>query len=217
MPIPRECLHACAPDVFQSATGDALDIDLREPARARVEPRREDEDVVFVLRRRRAHAGGNDLGDRIVTDVDQRDVVLVEHLEIPLLQRRPLRTKGVRWFHRRELVGDGTVIDASAGLVAPELVGELVRVAVQDDVAEGAGPEVEAALLPRPLELRNPFVDGNLEGRPLVGHDVEQAAVRQRALAEPLGIVRLHRTLLRRRRTVAGASAAPGWACAGTR
>jgi hypothetical protein len=39
----------------------------------------------------------------------------------------------------------------------PEVIGQLVGLPVEEDVAEGTDPEVEAALLPGRLEHRQPL------------------------------------------------------------
>jgi hypothetical protein len=113
-----------------------------------IESRGQDEDLQLVMSRAGADARPGDLLDGLFAHVHQRDVVLIEDIEVPLLERRPLGAEGMRRVCGCQLVGDDGVLDAGPRLLPPERIGQQVGLAVPEDVAEGE-PEMEAPLLPR--------------------------------------------------------------------
>ena len=122
--------------------------------------------MVFI---RSLHAGRGDGLDRLITHVDERDIVLIKGFVVPLFERRSLGTKGM-W--RCQLVGDGRVVDARAGLVAPQVLSQPIRGFIDENVAECTRPEVETAVLPRRLEHRVALLHADFECRARVANDV---------------------------------------------
>lgn len=63
-----------------------------------------------------------DRGSVRLVDVDDRDVVAVQHLIVVLLQARPLHAKWVRWLLREQNFLLLFILDTSALLLAPVIV-----------------------------------------------------------------------------------------------
>jgi hypothetical protein len=59
---------------------------------------------------------------RVVSQINQPDIVLIEDLVIPLLERGSLGAEGMGGFSRRELLRDRWVFDAREDLGPPEII-----------------------------------------------------------------------------------------------
>ena len=189
-------VDSARPRLGEGAAGCPAEIDRGQAAGVGVESGGEHEHVEIDVGGRGAHTCRRHRLDRCRPDVDDVDRRQVEQIEVVLLERRPLRPERVRRLHRGEDVGDGGVVDAGAGLVAPELVGEEVGVFVDGDVVEGRRPEVEAAELPGPLEHLRPELGRRVEGAHLDALEILEAAGWRVASSEALGIVDLGGDLL---------------------
>ena len=132
------------------------------------------------------------LGDRLdrgALDVDQRHVVLVEHLVVVGLQRRALGAVGITLG--REQVGDGRVVHAFVDALADVLGDGVVGVLVEQNVLIAVDEQLEPAGIPPLVEGAAPLLGRHRERGGLhlgVGHAEEVVA---RRVAD-LGVVGLH-------------------------
>ena len=136
------------------------------------------------------HPRGGDRLDGCRPQVDELDVVLVERVVVPLLERRALHPEGVGRLGRSEDLGHGGIVHALVDLGTPEVVGRPVRGLVQEQVRVAAGPEGETALLPQPLVGLQPFLVRHVE-RVDAALGVGEAAVGLGALLEDRRVLRL--------------------------
>ena len=108
-------------------------------------------------------------------DIHQAYIGLVEHIEVPLFERRALDPERVRRLHGRQLFRKDGILDPLPHLVAPEIVGRAVRPLIQQDVGKRAYPEVEPALLPHRLIMGISLLGRDIEGGLLPARNVETA------------------------------------------
>ena len=178
---PQERLRTAAPLLLELNAVLAADVDLGDRSGDGVEARREHDDVELVVLAPGPQSGLGEGLDRVLADVDQRDVVAVEGLVVVRARRGPLRDVGVAT--RAQQLGRRGVVDGLADLLADELGGRVVRPLVEDQVVEGLEHEVEPAGLPTLLE------DAVALG--VVGHVVVRASGRTHGEAEH--VVACHR------------------------
>ena len=187
--------HAVRPVFAQGFTIAAPQVDAHQAAGHRVEAGGHDEQVAEVFVGRGANPGRDDRFDRRPAQVHQLDVVLVEGVVVPLLQRWALHAEGVGRFGRREDLGHGGVVHSLMDLGAPEVVRGAVRRLVDDQVGVAARPEREPTLLPQALVVLEALAFGHVEGAdPLFG--VGEPAVGPSASLEDRRVLRLGLVLI---------------------
>src|SRR5580658_5092030 len=137
------------PFVAQSQARCAFDIDGSQAAGDHVEACSQYKYVQLVLQSvARQYALGSDSLDRCFAQIDQKHILLVIDLEVPLLERKALYPIGMRWHGRRQLLRYRRVRDTLPHLVSPEVVGHCVDSFIGPYVREVAEPRHEPALLP---------------------------------------------------------------------
>jgi len=144
-------LRAVLPVISDRAAVLALDVQLRERAGHGVEARGEDEDVDFDFALRGAEALLGDFEDGIHVHVDDVNVVLIHDLVEPLLQRGSLGAPWMRWLHGCQKLSFLWIGDPLADGVAPESVGLVVCLLIEEHVLVGIEPILETALLNKKL------------------------------------------------------------------
>ena len=169
-----------SPVVLQLATAATTDIDLVVRAGHGIEARGEHDDVELVVGGRRPDAGGRDLVDGRLEEVDERDVRTVVGVEVVGIDERTLR--GKRMVGRAELLRDDRVLHDLGDLPADEVGRGLVGLEVDCNVGKGVDEELEAAFLPRTLV-------GGLALCIAHGHRGDGARVVVRTTRRPLGLL----------------------------
>ncbi len=165
----------------------APDVDAEQGAGHCVETCGEDDRVELVVAVGRADAGGGELDDGGLLQVDEGDIRPVVGLEVVDVDAQALRAEGVvgRGERRRDL----RVVHGRADLLAHELGGNLVRLLVEEEVDETA-EKGDATRLPAPLELRGPLFGRCVEEQLWVEH-VGAAEARRAGELTELGEVRV--------------------------
>lgn len=126
----------------------AADIHLVEAAYDGVEAGGADYAVKLVMVFCGADAVPCDLLDGRFVDINEVGLRRVKELVEAVLDGDALAADGVGFRHRRELLLYTRIVDASARLVPPEVVGFGVGVVREEHVVVCREPEVEVALLP---------------------------------------------------------------------
>ena len=136
---------ALGPSLLQINAVASLRIEAQQRASDRIESGGQYQHIKRVLARFRDNAGRGKSHDRILAQIDQRDVVAVVSFEIAVVDDLPLRAeyvvghqfgRGVRVFH------------GCADFTAHEFGQRRVRVFVQQQVVVAVEQHVQAAVLP---------------------------------------------------------------------
>ena len=175
------------PLLAQRAAAGAADVDREQRTGHRVEAGGEHDRVDLVLHAGDAHAPRRDRFDRGLRDVDQRDVRPIERRVVAGIHAQALAADHLLG---RELRRERRIPHYLADLRAHELGGGLVRLVIEEQVAE-RGDEPESAD-PPPLFVDPVALGGvDLVGQHRVRREVGAERLRGIALAEAR-VVRLH-------------------------
>ena len=139
------CARPLRPLVAQQLPTPTVYVDLLERAGHGVEAGGEHKDVELVLAVLGTHPGRGDLLNRRLLDVDELDVVAVEHFVVAGLQRHPLGAERV--VAGGELLGGHGVVDPLPDLLAHPLGDGVVGFPGVEDVVVVAYPQPKP---PRP-------------------------------------------------------------------
>ena len=163
--------RAVTPSVLQRQAADAAHVDLQQGAGERVVAGGEDDVVERVVRARCLDAGAGDALNGVGLDVDQRDVVAVEGLEVAGIDADALGAQRVAV--RREQLGHLRILDGLADPLAHEVGHRVVGLLVDHQVVERVH-EIHAAFVPAALVLGAALGLGHLQ-RAAVGELIERA------------------------------------------
>ena len=133
------------PGVGQRATVGTADIHAQQAAGHRIEAGGEHDHVQWILGGSGADAVRRDALDRFGLEVDKRNVVTIEGLEVIGIDRRALGRIGM--IDVRQLGGGHRVLHYRANLVAQEIGRGVVGLDARQQVLEG-GAKLQAAFVP---------------------------------------------------------------------
>ena len=170
-------MELALPLLRQAETPATLGVEAKHRAGDRIEPRREDEHVDRVLARRGAHTGLRHRFDRVLAQVDQRDVVAVVRGVVAIIEDRAL---GAVEVVRHQLLGRRRVVDDLADLAAQERTHFAVDLFVDKELGVVAVDEAQGALCPELFVERLTLFRSLVEGRAPIARHHREHRVRRR-------------------------------------
>lgn len=184
------------PLVVKRLTIDVAKSHGRHAAGDDIEARSDADDVEVVVRAvLQVDARFIEIGDGVVLNVNDVDVISIELLEVRILETRSLDAPEVWFFERCKQVPLPWVVDARSLLLGPEVVCLLVGLRVKQVVLVVAQPKAEASILPKLFVERLSFFWRIVEGASF-GEVVEEASEAVLAKSKKFGVPLLGYLLL---------------------